>query len=360
MSVSVPGIGSVPVVWKPSDLTGPDSDGFVGRAGQRIRAIVHHRVVGTLESMTNNTFFPTTDDILRAGERRVSSHFGIGFWGSELRIVQYVALQNTAFCNGQTAADKAACDWQLWKDAGRPDANTMTVSIEHEDNANLIAGAKYVVRPEIIAASIELDRLMLSGDGDRIRAAGIRCTDEAAAQLGRIVPSVQTIVDHHVVAPVSKPFCWRAIGDDPGFPQARYVAALATNERMDMYLASQRPGTASIPKGAVVSGYDLSGAAPRKVKTWENHDASAFRFSLVASNMAGTSPSPVVKAEGGFFDGLWVPLSQVTETFDPPTSFTQADLDAARLAGKREGYDLAKAGVKISDPPPSLTWPARP
>jgi hypothetical protein len=233
MSILVGG-RQVPVVWSPSDLTGPDSDGHVGRfrfgrsgTAQSIRAIVHHRVVGTLESMTNNTFYPTTDNVLRAGERRVSSHFGIGFWGDELRIAQYIALENTAYCNGQSDSDRNLCRWQLWIDAGRPDANGMTVSIEHEDNAAVDGGdGRYVVRPEIVQASIELGRLLLSGDASKIRAAGIHCNDLAASQLAKIVPSRETLVDHNVVAPVSKPYCWRPIGDDQGFPQARYITAL--------------------------------------------------------------------------------------------------------------------------------------
>ena len=91
MSIRV-GTLDVPVVWSPSDLVGPDSDGHVGRT-QPIRAIVHHRVVGTLESMTNVTFKPSADPLLTPGERRVSSHFGIGFsWGGYESLVLPVEL----------------------------------------------------------------------------------------------------------------------------------------------------------------------------------------------------------------------------------------------------------------------------
>lgn len=240
MSILVAG-RQVPVKWQASDLVGPDSDGHVGRfrfgrsgTTQSIRSIVHHRVVGTLESMTNGTFYPTTDNVLRAGERRVSSHFGIGFWGDELRFVQYVALENTAYCNGQSDTDRNLCRWQLWIDAGRPDANGITVSIEHEDNAAVDGGdGRYVVRPEIIAASIALDRLLLSGDGPKIRAAGIRCNDLAASQLAKIVPSRETLIDHSVIAPHSKPYCWRPFADDAGFPQARYIAEIAGSDAQE-------------------------------------------------------------------------------------------------------------------------------
>jgi hypothetical protein len=251
MSIPVDGI-AVPVIWKPSDLTGPDSDGHAGRSGHPIRAIVHHRVVGSLESMVNSTFRPTTDDRLTLGERRVSSHFGIGFWdtstGTQLRVYQFVALENTAYCNGQSATDRAACTWPLWINAGKPPTNEITVSIEHEDNGK--AGG-YVVREEIIRASIELDRLLLSGDGKAIRAAGIHCTDAAAAMLGKIKPSAQTLVDHKTVAPVSKPYCWRAIGNDDGFPQARYIAALTAPEvdTVNSYPVPTVPSVVMVPTG---------------------------------------------------------------------------------------------------------------
>lgn len=263
--LNVPDIGEVRVVWQPSDLTGPDSDGHVGRSGYAIRAIVCHRVVGSLESMTNNTFYPTTDNILKAGERRVSSQFGIGFWGTETRprIVQYVAIENTAYCNGQNERDRAACDWELWKALGRPPANEITVSIEHEDNASIDGGdGTYVVREEIIKTSIALVRLLLSGNATAIRGAGIHCSDSAAAQLGRIKPSRQTIIDHHVIAPVTKPYCWRAIGDDKGFPQARYLNELGGSAGEEANVA-QRPISTTTPKlidipvGRVL--YDLDG-----------------------------------------------------------------------------------------------------
>lgn len=279
----------VPVVWSPSDLTGPDSDGHAGRLGHAIAAIVHHRVVGSLESMVNSTFKPTTDDVLVAGERRVSSHFGIGFWGTELRIYQFIALEDTAYCNGQSASDKAACTWALWHALGKPPANEITVSIEHEDNA---AAGEYVVVEPIIAASIALDRLLLTGDGPAIRAAGIRCSDAAAAQLAAIQPSTETLVDHHVVAPVSKPYCWTKYGADPGFPQARYIAELsAALEEDDVQITEvnaedwvpaggeRRPVRATPNRGAgVIVGYIELGEIVRTILEAKTPDGNVWRL----------------------------------------------------------------------------------
>jgi hypothetical protein len=256
-----------PVEWHPSDLDGPDSDGHRGRSGHEIAAIVHHRVVGTLESMTSVTFKPTTDNVLQAGERRVSSHFGIGYWGDRLVIHQYIALQDTAYCNGQSARDREACRWQKWIDLGRPPANEITVSIEHEDNA---AGGRYIVREEIIAASIELDRLLLSGDAAKIRAAGIRCSDAAAAQLGALRPDAQTLITHNDIAPVSKPYCWKPIGGDAGFPQARYIAELsgapAPEDPVKSFAVPERPTVALVKGGAWLYDNDALEPSPTNIQ----------------------------------------------------------------------------------------------
>lgn len=46
----------------------------------------------------------------------------------------------------------------------------------------------------------------------------------------------------------------------------------------------------------------------------------------------------------------------------PPdtTLYSKADVDAAALAGKRAGYDLAKTGMTITHPAPTVSWPPRP
>lgn len=252
MSIRVAG-GDVPIVWSPSDLRGGDSDGHVGRGSQVIRALVYHRIVGTLETTVNSTFAPTYDDKLNPGERRVSSHFGLGHWGTTgLRIVQFVALENTAYCNGQHASDKAACTWSTWIRAGRPDPNEMTVSFEHEDNA---AAGDYIVTEDIIEMSIALSRLLLSGNAKAIRAAGIRCSDAAAAQLGRITPSTETLVPHRTVAPVTKPYCWTKYGGDAGFPQLRYVRELVSTTPTPVV---NTPQEADMPFNVAPEGSKLS------------------------------------------------------------------------------------------------------
>lgn len=337
MSIEVPGIGHVPVIWRPSDLTGPDSDGHAGRLGYAIRALVHHRVVGSLESMVNSTFKPTSDDTLRAGERRVSSHFGIGFWAlpdgsKQLRVYQFVALQDTAYCNGQTPSDKAACTWGLWKRLGRPPTNEITVSTEHEDNGK--AGG-YVVHDHIIRTSIALDRLLLSGNGPKIRAAGIRCSDGAAAQLGRIEPGPETIIDHHVIAPVSKPYCWRAIGDDAGFPRARFIRELTATDTEEDEVLYSVPGIVTAEAPAGTPHYPTATSTTPKGTT-----NATRRYLLVAQNQKDNPTRYLVDGAGENPSGVmsWVAASAFTGLRD--------ELDYAFIRGR----DLAAAAARSVTP----------
>lgn len=358
MSILVNGVW-VAVIWRPSDLTGPDSDGHVGRL-QPIRAAVHHRVVGSLESM-DTTFAPTDDDVLREGERRVSSHFGIGYRGDTLQIMQYVALENTAYCNGQSASDITALlgsrPWSVYTAARKANggrhisANEFTYSIEHEDNGS---AGRYVVKDPIIEASIALDRLLLSGDGPAIRAAGIHCNDTAAEQLGAIVPGPDTIVDHNVCSPVSKPYCWRPIGDDKGFPQARYLAALGGTQEEDVTLidftlaSDEQGGTIKVKEGGAsvvtIDGGDRPSLSAGMVRPTLGPTFLGIRGDLKHYVVfVGTN-------EIGF-----VPETQVEFTPYAPAGPTAEEIAAIELAARRAEYDRVKAGAKTL-----LSLPARP
>lgn len=234
MSLQVPGIGDVPIIWMPAS----DPDFGVGRAGRQPIAIVHHRIVGDLNS-ADNTFAANDTDPKTVGSptRAVAANFGIGVdTDGKLYVHQFVDLSDTAYCNGDF---QAGSNWEDW---GYPlgyvtvdnvqmrPCNPMTVSIEHDDNGGLPAGdpRKGVVDEETIKASIALDRLMLSGDLAAMRAAGIHIRDEATATaLGKIVPGPRTLIDHHDIAGTNKPTCWRPWASDTvGFPRTRYVSEL--------------------------------------------------------------------------------------------------------------------------------------
>ena len=138
--------------------------------------------------------------------------------------------------------------------------NSRTVSIEHHDNGGRTAGSGKGVVPEaVITASIALDALLLRGDLAEQKAAGIRFragTESAITRELRAIPvDRHHLIDHHYIAGRLKPSCWRPWADDPtGFPQARYLAALApapptSEETVNSYPVPTVPSIASVPAG---------------------------------------------------------------------------------------------------------------
>jgi hypothetical protein len=195
----------------------------VGRGGHLPGWIVCHRMVGSLIG-TDATFMKF--DPLKP-KKVAATHFGVGRRprGGGVAISQYVDLDDTAFGNGNNVNDAGIEVDSRWNQLNFPSRpNRHTVSIEHEDRA---AAHRGVVDEDIIAASIELVQLLLSGDPARVRAAGIRFRKKAVVEaLGRIPRDATHIIDHHFIAGPLKPNCWRKWLDDPGFPQTRYLAAL--------------------------------------------------------------------------------------------------------------------------------------
>jgi hypothetical protein len=248
---------SVPITFK-----GADGRNFSrGRAGQRPGWIVCHRMVGFLNGTDRhfNRFDP---------KHPVSTHFGIGRRtpGGPVEISQYVALDDTAFGNGNGHRSSK------WAARGFPATriNARTVSIEHEDGGK---GHRGVVDPAVIEASIGLVSTLLSGDPVAVRNAGIRFRDPAVVTaLGRIPVDANHIVDHHFISGKLKPFCWRKWLDDSGFPQARYLAEL---------------------KGAGGAARPAAGTAPEA-----EPDESPILEGHPSGNKLGTA---IVKAEGGNF-----------------------------------------------------------
>lgn len=273
MSLHVPGLGEVPIVWMPAS----DSDFGDGRGGKQPIAVVHHRIVGELNS-ADVTFVANDTDpaTIGAPTRSVSSHFGIGNDSDgKLYVHQYVDLSDNAYCNGDY---REPCNWQAW---GYPTAlmivegvsqrpcNPMTVSIEHDDNATLPDGdpRKGVVDEATIKTSIALDRLMLTGDIAAMRAAGIHVRDLATATaLGKIVPGPRTLIDHHDIAGANKPYCWRPWKEDKiGFPRSRYIAELTAPPPAPMYSQAQLDAAVAAAKVAGARAEYARQAAGAKV-----------------------------------------------------------------------------------------------
>lgn len=197
-----------PVIWKPTNKFGYPR-GATGRLGQPVRAFVNHRIVGTLAS---------ADYVFRSDNSRLASaHFAVGYSGlrtdpnRRLEIHQYVDLADAAWTNGDVREPTAKV--VLANPGVNP--NLYTVTIEHEDGGSADGG---VVKPEVWAASIELQRLLTSGDAAAIRRAGIRVrSDATVAQMAKVPKTADGFIDHHQISGPNKPYCWRRWLDDPGF-----------------------------------------------------------------------------------------------------------------------------------------------
>ncbi|HEX5149590.1 MAG TPA: N-acetylmuramoyl-L-alanine amidase [Candidatus Limnocylindrales bacterium] len=216
-------------------------------------ALVHHRMVGTLRS--TDAAFTSTDG------RAASTHFGVGSGcgraghPTSAHVHQYVRLGDQAWGNGNWDPSGA------WDDRYPTTlVNSRTVSIEHHDNGGRTAGSGKGVVPEaVIAASIALDALLLRGDLAELKGAGIRFragTETAITRELRAIPiDRHHLIDHHYIAGRLKPSCWRPCADDPvGFPQARYLAALAPappapEETVNSYPVPKVPSVATVPAG---------------------------------------------------------------------------------------------------------------
>lgn len=253
MAVNVPGVGLVPIVWMPASDEDYRDESEGGRSGYRPIAIVHHRIVASLNS-ADLTFAANDANPATVGSpnRSVSANFAIGYDSDgKLYIHQYVDLSDTAYCNGDCRAvnyPDQPSRWDGWY--GHEGHNERTVSIEHDDQGGSSDPTKKgIVREPIILTSIALDSLMLSGDLVMMRAAGIRIRDqETADALGKIVPSTKTLIDHNDIAGANKPDCWRPWqADKTGFPRTRYVTALtapaSTEEPM---IATYAPGSIAV------------------------------------------------------------------------------------------------------------------
>jgi hypothetical protein len=216
-------------------------------------------MVGTLRS--------TDAAFTRSDGREASTHFGVGYGcgraghPTSAHVHQYVRLGDQAWGNGNWDPSGA------WDDRYPTTlVNSRTVSIEHHDNGGRTAGSGKGVVPEaVITASIALDALLLRGDPGELRAAGIRfragTEAEFTGELRAIPIDRHHVIDHHDIAGRLKPSCWRPWADDPvGFPQARYLAALAPTpsapeETVNSYPVPTVPSVATVPAGEGLRGH---------------------------------------------------------------------------------------------------------
>jgi hypothetical protein len=219
--------------------------------------------------------------------------------------------------------------------------NSRTVSIEHHDNGGRTAGSGKGVVPEaVLAASIALDALLLRGDLAELKAAGIRFragTETAITRELRGIPiDRHHIIDHHYIAGRLKPSCWRPWADDPvGFPQARYLAALApappaTEETVNSYPVPKVPSIATVPAGTWLYATSALEPSPDNICVDPGRD-----MPYLGQPASSVRIVEYVDAKGVHTGrAMFAKASEVT-TIRPapdPTPFSQAQLDAAAKA----------------------------
>lgn len=335
-----------PVLWVPAS----SEDFLRGRSGVRPIAIVHHRMVGTLPG-TDSTFQSTAN-------RAVSTHFGIGYEGGRLEIHQFVDLSDTAFGNGNYDSSGS---WDNW---GYPTTliNGRTVSIEHQDNAQLPSSdpRRGIVPEEVIKASIWLDRLLLGGDLAAIRGAGIRCRESGtAAALGKIVPGPKTLICHNDIAGALKPYCWKPWAHDTvGFPRSRYVTELTTapgiaveeDDVANSFETAENRTLAKVKTGTWL--YDNGGLKPSD----GNVQLDPGRELVYVGQLTASPDIRILAYEPGGSDtnttstAMFVAAADIASYRIAPdsTPYSQAQLDKAvadALAAQKAALDAATAAL---------------
>lgn len=354
MSLQVPGVGLVTIRWLPASDEDFKDMNEGGRSGFSPIAIVHHRgVVNSLGGL-DRTFAAGDADPATVGSpgRAVSAHFGIGdIAPNVIGISQYVRLQETAYCNGdcqQTQYPGQPSNWDNWY--GHKGHNERTISIEHDDNGGSSDPAvKGIVTEAIIKTSIELDRLLLSGNLAAITAAGIKCDQATATALGKIVPSTKTLISHNDIAGKLKPYCWRPWqADKIGFPRSRYIAALtapAPPQEDDVpVLSSYLPGqVATIKAGMNVrTGPKLTAPVIRVTTAVEAWTVTGW----VKGDLDGDCGSDQWLTR--WAGGRWEYTSKCNVASGPAvpadaTPYSKADVDAARAKGIADAATAAGA-----------------
>ncbi len=364
MTLNVPGVGPVQIRWMPASDEDYKDLGEGGRSGFQPIAFVYHRAVANTIHGIDVTFAAGDSDPATVGSpgRPVAANFGIGDTGTGgvPIISQYVRLQETAYCNGdcsQTvygAAFPSKFD-QYWGHKGH---NERTVSIEHDDNGGSSNPAvKGLVTEAIIKTSIELTRLLLSGNLAAITAAGIKCDAATAAALHKIVPGPKTMLMHNDIAGKAKPFCWKPWqADKIGFPRARYIAELTAPVP-----APQPPQEGDMPQlSSYLPGQIAAVKAGVNVRSAPSLTAPVLRVTAAAEAWVVTG---FVKGDLDAdcnsdqwicrWSGRWEYTSKCNLSAGPApapdaTPYSKAQLDAAAATAASTAKSKTKADAKAA------------
>jgi len=189
----------------------------------------------------------------------------------------------------------------------------------------------------VIAASIALDALLLRGDLAELKAAGIRFragTETAITRELRAIPiDRHHLIDHHYIAGRLKPSCWRPWADDlVGFPQARYLAALAPappvpEEIVNSYPVPKVPSIATVPAGTWLYATSALEPSPDNIQVDPGRD-----MPYLGQPTSTVRIVEYVDAKGVHTGrAMFAKASEVTNVrpAPDPTPFSHEQLDAA-------------------------------
>jgi len=330
---------TVAVVWSPSPNWNQRDRRYP------LQGDVSHRIVGSGPSALSLFSRPGT----------ASSHFVIGHTQvgdpcplcpaarGPLVIWQTVDLSLMAWTNG----DVRDPTWPRYQSGVNP--NLTTITTEHEDMGE---AGQHIVTEHVWQASIALKRLLRSGNLAAIRQAGIRVADGAftasalVARMAALPVDYSVYIDHHQIAGPNKPWCWRDYDADRGFPSrlAGLLMALGTPEPQEDIMKFRNPtvteewwtkvGTASTfwrPDGT--TGYFETS---ERVKSHAEGNLPDGRDVRLLDY--GPGHEALVILRGGLTN---IPGTRIVG-LPAPGGFTQADIDAARAAGRAAGIQAAK------------------
>lgn len=321
----------IPVNWLPSPYKN------LRDARYDIRGVVSHRIVGTLPSAR------AAFGVAPGTSRNASTHFGIGYVNGTLTLDQFVDLSDMAWGNG----DVREPTWAFYQPGVNP--NLTTVSIEHEDGGSANRGR---VSDAVWAVSMQLQKLITSGDPKAIRAAGIRVRyDHHVAQLARIPKDGRGFIDHHQISGPNKPYCFRRWLDDPGFVEG----SPSRRDRLLAYLNAEDS----------VADIDTFKLETIRIDGKANIRSAPDDAASVLFQTADPSSALSVGTKNGYH-AYWInslgrwgytstsanvlsrePYQNTVEVVkEVPTGITQAQLDAAKAASFTDAKTKARLAVE--------------
>jgi N-acetylmuramoyl-L-alanine amidase-like protein len=289
-----------------------------------VRAIVNHRMVGTLPGTDSYFTNPATRD--------VSTHFGIGYRGDKLAISQYVPLDDSAYANGNYDPSGAWDNWGF----KTSEINAQTISIEHQDFDGTSAG-RGIVKEPIQQASIALQALLRYGSVAQWQAAGITMrswsnADTIRRELQAMPVDGRHIVTHHDIAGRLKPYCWMPWAHDTtGFPRTKYVNGILA------HLGALTGVNTMVPIGTETQDGIYVVRIKEGAQRYDENFAPTTKYTsnsaTVGYFLTGTGYLAVAATPGGARRQLvFVKVPNALVTYSRPTTITQAALDAAVAA----------------------------